>query len=248
MNVWSISDKGSVRSQNQDSCRCFVDGDRAFLLVCDGMGGAKAGDVASALAAETFTAHIKSSEGEIPQRMLDALDEANQEVYDLARSNPDYDGMGTTLVAAAVQGSHATVVNVGDSRCYYMTGTEIRQITEDHSLVALLTREGQLTPEEARNHPKKNIITRALGTDAQIFGDLFEVELEPGSLLLLCSDGLSNMLDDQELLYEVIHQENRDDCCQRLLDIALQRGAPDNVTIVLLETDGPTGYANDDRE
>ena len=141
--------------------------------------------------------------------------------------------MGTTLVAAFIKDMELTVANVGDSRAYVVNDKGIRRITIDHSLVEMMVQRGELTREEARNYPGKNYITRAVGTESIVECDLFHMDLERGDNLLLCSDGLSNIIDDQEILFEVLHGTQKEYCCQRLLDIAKNRGAPDNVTSVL---------------
>ena len=159
---------------------------------------------------------------------------ANFTVYDQAMEFEDFMGMGTTLVAALIQGKTAYIVNVGDSRAYYVNQEGIRQITTDHSLVQLMVSQGELTPERARNYPGKNLITRAIGTEPVVNCDIFHRKVEKGSCLLLCSDGLSNLVDEQEILFEVNLGGEKAQCCQRLLDIALSRGAPDNVTSLLV--------------
>ena len=143
--------------------------------------------------------------------------------------------MGTTLAAVLVRGKEATVVNVGDSRVYAVDKNGIYQLTRDHSLVQMMVERGDLSPEMARSYPGKNFITRAVGTETVAECDLFHHKLERGDCLLLCSDGLSNMMDDQEILFEVVHGVSKQQCCQRLLDIAKNRGAPDNVTSVLIQ-------------
>ena len=142
--------------------------------------------------------------------------------------------MGTTLVAAYITGKKAVVVNVGDSRCYAVSRNGIEQITRDHSLVETMIRRGELTVEQARYYPGKNYITRAIGTEPTVECDIFTRKLEREDALLLCSDGLHGIMDDQEILFEVVHGVNKAKCCQRLLDIAKQRGAPDNVTSILV--------------
>ena len=143
--------------------------------------------------------------------------------------------MGTTLVAALIKGEEVTVVNVGDSRAYVINANGIRRITVDHSLVEVMVQRGELTPEEAKTYPGKNYITRAIGTESVVECDLFHLDTEKGSSLFLCSDGLTNIIDDQEILFEVVHGVKKQHCCQRLLDIAKGRGAPDNVTSVLVQ-------------
>jgi protein phosphatase len=142
--------------------------------------------------------------------------------------------MGTTLVGLFLQEDGAYIINVGDSRCYYVAGDEISQITEDHSVVGLMVARGQITEEEARNHPNKNLITRAVGTEPTVECDCFYLRMEPGEWLLLCSDGLYNMVTRPELLYEITHSPSGQETCDRLVEIARKRGAPDNVTAVLM--------------
>ena len=142
--------------------------------------------------------------------------------------------MGTTLVACLVRGKTATIVNVGDSRVYRISSGDITQITMDHSLVQLMVCRGELTPEEARRFPGKNYITRAIGTEPTVKCDIFHLDLKRGDELLICSDGLTNLVHDQEILFEVVHGMDQDQCCRRLLEIAKKRGAPDNVTSILV--------------
>lgn len=235
MQYWGITDQGAVRVQNQDafSVRPQHDG-RVLAVVCDGMGGARAGNVASEMTVALFTAGFESIDGTDDHRLGQAAIRANDEVFHRAITDDDCAGMGTTLVAALVGEKQATLLNVGDSRAYLINEGGIRQITRDHSVVEDLVSSGRLTREEARNHPRKNLITRALGCEPQLRADLFHIDVEQGDHLLLCSDGLSNLLAEQEILYEVIHGGEGDTCCQRLLEIALHRGAPDNVTVVLV--------------
>lgn len=241
MNIWGITDVGAVRHQNQDSYHIeLLAEDMALGIVCDGMGGAKAGNVASQLAVETFLETAKAQPPEQwrnePEALLHfAAEQANGAVHFRANVDADCRGMGTTMVAALVVGDRAYILNIGDSRCYLVQPEGISRITRDHSLVEDLVARGQITPEQARQHPQKNLITRALGAEAKLRADLFRQPMEHGDALLLCSDGLSNMVSDQELLYEVLHGGPAEDCCRRLLDIALSRGAPDNVTAVLLQ-------------
>ena len=143
--------------------------------------------------------------------------------------------MGTTLVAVLIHNRHVTVIHVGDSRAYRVNADGIWQMTRDHSLVQMMVERGELSQEMAKSYPGKNFITRAIGTEPIVDCDISNLELRKGEFLVLCSDGLSNVLDDQEILFEVIHGVNKQDCCQRLLDIAKNRGAPDNVTAVLVE-------------
>ena len=170
----------------------------------------------------------------IDQMMRSAVKLANFTVFDQAAQFEEFDGMGTTLVAALIRNRRATIVNVGDSRVYGIDRSGIRQITKDHSLVQLMVDRGELTPEIAKNYPGKNFITRAIGTEPIVQCDIYHQNLSKGDYLLLCSDGLSNLMDDQEILFEVVHGVNKQHCCKRLLNIALNRGAPDNVTSILV--------------
>ena len=241
MNIWGITDVGAVRNQNQDSYHIeLLAEDMALGIVCDGMGGAKAGNVASQLAVETFLETAKAQPPEQwrnePEALLHfAAEQANGAVHFRANVDADCRGMGTTMVAALVVGDRAYILNIGDSRCYLVRPEGITKVTRDHSAVEERVARGQIPPEQARQHPQKNLITRALGAESRLRADLFRQPMEHGDALLLCSDGLSNMVSDQELLYEVLHGGPAEDCCRRLLDIALSRGAPDNVTAVLLQ-------------
>lgn len=237
MNVWALTNRGKVRKTNQDSYYYQIEQEGAVGLVCDGMGGAAAGDLASRLAANTFVEQLRTPASSVEELLENALDRANEAVYQYSVDNPECAGMGTTLVAAVVMDRTAHIINIGDSRCYYLDKEGIRQITEDHSVVADMVRQGIITPEEARVHPKKNLITRALGTRMNRSGDLFTVKMKPDSMLLLCSDGLTNQVTDQEILFEALYGGEPESCCQRLVDIVMRRGAPDNVTVVLMKAD-----------
>lgn len=242
MQSWAITDPGCVRLQNQDAYWIEqLDEDCILGVVCDGMGGAKSGNVASALAAEVFTQEIRNSwRADMGQEEVDtmfrcAVKLVNFAVYDQALQFVDFEGMGTTLVAALVEEKRVTVVNVGDSRAYHVMSDGIRAVTQDHSIVQIMIERGELAPQEAKQFPGKNLITRAIGTDPAVEGDLFHLELDGQDCILLCTDGLSNLLDEQEILFEVVHGTERELCCGRLLEIALNRGAPDNVTCLLIQ-------------
>ena len=241
MQYWGLTDPGCVRPQNQDVYQIEkLDGSTVLFLVCDGMGGAKSGNVASSLAADVFVQEVRRNwkhsldESHVDQILQNAVKLANFTVFDQAQQFEEFNGMGTTLVAALVRGRKVTVIHVGDSRAYAITRDGIRQVTRDHSVVQMMLDRGELKPEQARNYPGKNLITRAIGTEGTVKSDLTHFSLERGDSLLLCSDGLSNMMDEQEILFEVVHGVNKQYCCQRLLDIAKNRGAPDNVTSVFV--------------
>ena len=242
MQSWGLTDQGCVRSQNQDAYQIAqLDRNSLLCVVCDGMGGAKSGNIASTLAVDVFVQEVRrfwmanSTQEKINQMLQSAVKLANFTVYDQAQQFEEFDGMGTTLVAVLIRGRKATVVNVGDSRMYLANEDGIRQITRDHSLVQMMVDRGDLTPEQAKSYPGKNYITQAVGTESTISYDLFHLDVSKGDYLLLCSDGLSNLLDDQEILFEIVHGVKKQNCCKRLLDIAKTRGAPDNVTSVLIE-------------
>ena len=241
MQTWGITDPGCVRSQNQDTYQIEqLDRSTTLCIVCDGMGGARSGNVASSLAVDVFIQEVRNtfksnmSQADWDRMLESAVKLANFTVFDQAQQFEDFYGMGTTLVAALIHGKDVTVVNVGDSRAYLVNKDGIRRITTDHSLVQMMVDRGELTPEMARTYPGKNYITRAIGTDTLVESDIFHLDVERGDSLLLCSDGLSNLMDDQEILFEVVHGVNKQYCCQRLLDIAKNRGAPDNVTSILV--------------
>ena len=242
MQYWGITDPGCVRTQNQDALYMEnLNKNTLLCVVCDGMGGAKSGNVASTLAVDVFTQEVKRSwrpnmgMEETDQMLSSAVKLANFTVYEQAQQFEEFAGMGTTLVALLLSGKQATVVNVGDSRAYSITDTDVEQLTTDHSLVQMMIQRGELTPERAKNYPGKNLITRAIGTETIVNCDIFHRRLNADQYLFLCTDGLSNLLDEQEILFEVIHGADKSSACQRLLDIAKNRGAPDNVTCVLVQ-------------
>ncbi|MBR4990264.1 MAG: Stp1/IreP family PP2C-type Ser/Thr phosphatase [Oscillospiraceae bacterium] len=241
MQCWGLTDPGCVRKQNQDAYQIEkLDRNTRLFVVCDGMGGAKSGNIASTLATDVFVQEVRQSwkshldQAKIDQILMGAVKLANFTVFDQSQQFPEFDGMGTTLVAVLLHGKKATVVNVGDSRAYGIDQNGIFQITKDHSLVQMMVDRGSLTPEQAKAYPGKNLITRAIGTEATVMCDIFHLDVAKGDFFLLCSDGLSNMMDDQEILFEVVHGVNKAHCCKRLLNIAKNRGAPDNVTSILV--------------
>ncbi len=242
MRCWGLTDKGSVRQENQDSFLaetiCAADGNEVTIcVVCDGIGGAKAGNVASDIASRTFLKIVKDGiiNGEPVRELTErAVYQANELVYEKAYENAEYGGMGTTLVAAVVVSNNATIVNVGDSRCYLVNESGIVQITKDHSLVEDMIDRGEILREEAWRHPSKNLITRALGTDLVTRCDIFTLELGEKDCLLLCTDGLSNIVNPQELLFELVYGGEIETAVTRMMDIALGRSASDNVTVVVI--------------
>jgi len=244
MKSFGLTDKGSVRANNQD---CFIIEkcpSRSCLVVglCDGMGGAKAGGLASQLSNKAFVSYIYNKISGRVSRSLDyehilrqACSEANGVSYEFSHFDDAFDGMGTTIVGGVVNyNGNGHIINVGDSRAYLISrrGGSIRQITRDHSLVGELLAAGAITAEQARSHPRKNVITRALGTDTHVECDTFTFKLQPGDTLLLCSDGLSNIVSDLEMLDCARENQEPELLCRCLMNRALTRGARDNVTVV----------------
>ncbi len=242
MFAWGITDKGVSRQQNQDSFHLEVyhESDQAVCVICDGMGGARAGNVASELAVQVFVEEMRlalkpgMSQRSMRASLRSAVRAANDKVYGRSRPGSEFAGMGTTLVSCVATPGQAVIANVGDSRAYIIDRDGIERITRDHSLVEDLLARGELSREEAKNHPSRNLITRALGTDKDVHCDIYVLDLRPGDYLLLCSDGLTNTLEDQEILYEVLHGGDPAMCCRRLTDMANSRGGPDNITIILV--------------
>ena len=238
VSVWGLTDRGTVRRQNQDSCSYAAEETFVWGVVCDGMGGANAGDIASRMAVDAFTARIaqrkrlslRPQEGKL---LTQAAEDANRAIYQRAMEEPECRGMGTTMVGAIFREGTAWVVNVGDSRAYHITEAGIRRITRDHSVVEELVEAGYITREEARYHPRRNLITRALGTAGTVEADLFQCGLQKGEYLLLCSDGLVNTLTDGEIRDEVQSGGTVEEICRRLMGRSLDKGASDNVSIVL---------------
>lgn len=242
MQTYYMTDIGRSRSNNQDFVCCSTEPVGKFpnlFVVADGMGGHNAGDTASRTGVEQIVQQIRESENiTIVSIWEDALAKANQYVFDMAQSQPELEGMGTTIVGAVVMENTAYIVNVGDSRMYLLRDS-ISQITEDHSLVGEMVRSGEIKKDEMRTHPNKNIITRALGTKETVKADCFEVELELGDVLLLCSDGLSNMLEDSQM-EEIVRscrgvENGIEHACRKLVERANDAGGKDNISVILIE-------------
>ncbi len=207
-----------------------------LFLVADGMGGHKAGDYASKCAIETIVETVESSRDTETVSVLEkAIRRANDVVRQTAESDEAMNGMGTTLVAATLDGDRLCVANVGDSRLYIVGGREIRQITRDHSLVEEMVRMGGLKREQAKNHPEKNIITRAIGAEDEIDIDFFSVELKPGDVVLMCTDGLTNMIEDEEIRMILHGQRDLVEKAESLVNAANNNGGKDNIAVVLIE-------------
>lgn len=235
--VAAVTDPGRVRRRNEDAFVC----EPPLFAVADGMGGAQAGEVASRLAAAAFREYRGADALSAEARLRAIIEEANRRIYARASSDPHASGMGTTVTAALVTGSEVAVGHVGDSRCYLLRGGALAQLTEDHSFVADLVRSGRLTPEEAEIHPQRSVITRALGTDPAVAVDTFTVEARPGDVFLLCSDGLTSMVDEEAVLQAIREQPTLEAAARALIDAANRAGGEDNITVVLfaLEESGP---------
>ena len=240
LRAYGLKDVGRCRSINQDYI--FVSekpiGNLPNLfLVADGMGGHKAGDLASEYTVSRIREAVEKSMRNIPLQILkSAFHYANQRLLEKAQESESYMGMGTTLVAVTVVDNTAYVANVGDSRLYKV-GKDIQQITTDHSLVEEMVRMGEISREQARNHPEKNIITRAIGVSGQAEPDYFDTNLEPGECLLLCSDGLSNMIEDSQIREILERRVDLKSGAQELVDTANRNGGRDNIAVVLVERD-----------
>ena len=224
-----LSHPGRKRRRNEDAWVCAP----PLFAVADGMGGARGGEIASRVAA---TALGESVDGNGEQRVTALIQEANRQVYDRAREDSDASGMGTTITVALFENGLVSIGHVGDSRAYLIRDRALDQLTEDHSLVAELVRTGRLSPEEAETHPQRSVITRALGTDPDVDVDSFSVEAKPGDLFLICSDGLTSMVDDETILQVV--ENGRADfeaVAKELVGAANRSGGEDNITVVFFE-------------
>ncbi|HLI02687.1 MAG TPA: Stp1/IreP family PP2C-type Ser/Thr phosphatase [Terracidiphilus sp.] len=233
----ALSDRGRKRSGNEDAYGISLE-DGAFV-VCDGMGGAAAGEVASAIAVDEVMRRLKSRavSDPLPAAAEAAIEAANLAVYTRSQSSRKLSGMGTTLVALVVEQQRAWVLNVGDSRCYLRRGGALRQITVDHSLVEEQVRSGRIKPSEAERSPLRNVITRALGTQSSVTSDVFPVEVEPGDLFLLCSDGLTRELSDPIIASLLALDLPLDRLCERLVNAANRAGGHDNITCLLVRAE-----------
>lgn len=241
MRAHGMTDIGQNRVMNQDYIYCSktpIGTLPNLFIVADGMGGHKAGDLASSYAVEVFLNAVKVLKTGSPITVIgDAIQEVNREVYAKSKSSPDYEGMGTTFVVAVISGKVLYVANVGDSRLYVI-GDTIRQITRDHSLVEEMISLGEIDKKDAKNHEKKNIITRAIGVSDKIMADFFEVELSEKEAVLLCSDGLTNMIEETEIFHIVNRKkETTKEKVLHLIELANKNGGRDNISVILIEPD-----------
>ena len=240
MRIVAKTDKGNVRDSNQDAYAVGEFSDEVvWSVVCDGMGGAACCNIASALAVKVISDKINASyrnqmrDSSIKNMLDSALTAANIEVFDFAEAQPDLRGMGTTVVCAIVRDNQAYIVHAGDSRAYVINNGNIRQITTDHSMVQDLLLRGKITPEEAEHHPNKNIITRAVGVNKAIEIDFEQIDLEDDDTLLICTDGLSNYVSNDEML-ELMSDGKHYAFADRLVKKANENGGGDNITVVVI--------------
>ncbi|WP_442603902.1 Stp1/IreP family PP2C-type Ser/Thr phosphatase [Paenibacillus sp. KN14-4R] len=237
----SRTDIGRVRLVNED--RAYIQHQLngfELAIIADGMGGHQAGDVASQMAIDLIAKEMQqvSLSMTFEQReelVLSAIKTANERIYQYASERVIYQGMGTTVVVALASQEELLLAHIGDSRAYRVNGEEITQLTVDHSLVNELVKSGQLTPEEAAHHPRRNVVTRALGTEATIEADIKTIQLEPGEIILLCSDGLSNMIESDDMVRIIHSQDSMDKAVDLLIHEALLAGGDDNITVVLMQ-------------
>lgn len=240
MKAYAKTDIGAKRQTNQDYIFCSMQPVGSLpnlFIVADGMGGHKAGDLASRYTVEKFLDSVKGTEAENPISIIEeAVRYANLALMDKAKESIDYEGMGTTLVVATFIDKSLYIANVGDSRLY-IVNNEIQQITRDHSLVEEMINLGEIDRRNARTHEKKNIITRAIGVDSEVVADFFEVEYSKGDIILMCSDGLSNMIEDEDMKMIINEGNDVSEIANKLIEVANNNGGKDNISVVLVEPD-----------
>ena len=238
MKAFSLTDIGEKRQINQDYVFCSetaIGKLPNLFIVADGMGGHNAGDYASRFCVEFFKQQIEESNLELPVSSIEAaLQETNASLKSIADEQAELEGMGTTFVVATILDKEMYVANIGDSRLYVIS-QEMKQITEDHSLVEAMVKTGELDREQARVHPSKNVITRALGTNEYLEPDFFEVSLEVGDVVLMCSDGLTNMLEDEAIERIIKENDNLESAAQTLVDCANKNGGKDNIAVIIIK-------------
>lgn len=233
MKYFALSEKGK-RQHNEDSVFVPTHCEVALAVVADGMGGHKAGDTASSMAVEVITNEIKRG-GASPEELIErAVKAANAQVYAASRKNSECRGMGTTAVIAMPFISHYVAANIGDSRIYHYHEGNVTQVSRDHSYVQQLVDAGYITKAQAAVHPRRNVITRAIGTSEDEIADIFRREWQPGDMLLLCSDGLTSGLEDGDIARILFEEENLEEACKRLISEALYGGSTDNISVALI--------------
>jgi protein phosphatase len=239
MTYYAISHKGNVRHNNEDACYAPENSEHGFfMIVADGMGGHNAGEIASGIVVDTFREMLNGMQPETvtEDTLRAAMNEANARVLSDAQKHPGRSGMGSTATAAVFRGNEALIAHVGDSRAYLYHDNCLRQITRDHSYVQMLLDLGYINEQQAAGHPQKNIITRAVGTDAEVITDIYRVALAEGDCLLLCSDGLNVMVSNERIA--AILEEGYAAAAERLVEAALDAGGVDNISVVIAVKDG----------
>lgn len=238
MKAYALTDVGKCRSMNQDYVFCTtkpIGKLPNLFIVADGMGGHKAGDMASKFSVNTFVEQISQAGNNNPITIIsDAIKYTNAKLLELAASSEDYNGMGTTFVVATIIGKSVYVANVGDSRLYLL-GESFRQVTRDHSLVEEMVSIGTIGREEARTHARKNVITRAMGGSMEVLADFFEVELSGNETVFMCSDGLSNMVEDSVISSVLCENADIINKAEKLVGIANENGGKDNISLIIIE-------------
>lgn len=242
-----MTDRGRVRQHNEDSGGVFYNGDGSRLaVVADGMGGHRAGDVASTMAIKQLQEYWEQSRqigtpDEAQQWIMEQVSKINKQLYEHSNHHEECKGMGTTLVAVICTDTFCTIGHIGDSRCYILNENGFSQLTEDHSLVNELVRSGQISKEDAEHHPRKNILLRALGTAEQVAVDVKSIEIEKGDLLLLCSDGLSNKVSDEKLQEILLADSALNEKGERFIHLANELGGEDNITVIIVDFANESG-------
>ncbi|WP_428908701.1 Stp1/IreP family PP2C-type Ser/Thr phosphatase [Niallia sp. Krafla_26] len=236
-----MTDKGKVRQHNEDNGGVFLNlAHQRIAIVADGMGGHRAGDVASHLTIQKLkekweeTERIKTAE-EAENWFQEQIKLVNLTVYQHAQNNQECEGMGTTIVAGIITESFSTIAHIGDSRCYIFNESGFSQITEDHSLVNELVKTGQISKEDAEHHPRKNVLTRALGTEVVVDYDIKTIVFEENDILFLCSDGLSNKVNEEEMARTLKSEKSIEEKASTLIDLANEYGGEDNITLIIVE-------------
>lgn len=231
MKAYIMTHKGLVREQNEDTA--LADEENGLYILADGMGGHKAGEVASALATACLQQTLAGAKPSV-KRLREAIAKANAAIYEKQQGDESLSGMGTTLTVLWEKRDHVLLGHVGDSRAYLFANGRLRQLSEDHSMVGEMVRAGVLSPEAARSHPYRHVITRAVGTDPAVRADVGEFMQTAGEKWLLCSDGLTDFVEDSEI-EEVLSACQGQEAAQALIDLALQGGGRDNVSVIVLE-------------
>ncbi len=237
MKISSATSVGKIRAVNEDAFFVSPPDESGSLLavVADGMGGHNAGEVASSEAINVIKDVFPDNEHDAKQMLIEAINSANSTIYNMSLDKQTLYGMGTTITACVISGDKVTAAQVGDSRLYLIRDGMIIQITKDHSLVEMLIDNGSITKEDAKHHPQKNVITRAIGTDKEVSADIYEFSICEGDIILLCSDGLVNMVEDEKILSVITRSKAFEETADKLVKEAENAGGSDNITVILIK-------------